>query len=113
METLSPTPDKKAIERAAHIIGCFDWWRARKILQEEGLSEECIAVGAVIASFDRHEYHYFRDVYGAREYGSRVIDENKALRLDERRKLLEGCLKRGGSELERRVWTEMLAEASK
>ncbi len=113
METpLSVTKDKTGIERAAHILGCFLPWRAHQILQEEGVSPESIAIGAIVAEFEKDEYRFHREVYGAREYGNRIIDENKQLRLEVRRDLLSSRLKRGGSELERATWTEMLAEAS-
>ncbi len=112
METLSPnTKDKSGIARAAHILQCFLPWRAHQILEQEGVSPESIAIGAIVAAFERDEYHFHREVYGAREYGSRVIDHNEELRLSIRRDLLNSRLKRGGSELERITWVEMLAEA--
>jgi hypothetical protein len=107
METpLSPT--KSDVERAAHILGSFLPWRAHQILQEEGVSPECVAIGGVIAQFEKDEYRFHREVYGAREYGNRIIDESPKLRREVRAGLLEDRLKRGGSELERRVWSDLL-----
>ncbi len=107
---INNTGQRKDVARAAHILQCFYRWRAVQILEEEGLSKECIQRGAVIAEFEKYERSFHRQTYGSREYGSRIIDESRELRLRVRKDLLEGNLKHGGTELEREVWTEMLAE---
>ena len=100
----------KEIAHAAHIFQCFERWRAQEILEEDGISHDDIRRGAIMADFEREERLFHRETFGAREYGNRIIDEDKAMRLRMRRDMLLGRLERGGSDLEREVWTEMLAE---
>lgn len=69
----NPAPawkDKTPVARAVHLFRCFYPWRAMEICKEEGISEEEVKRGALVAEELRKIDRDMRCQFGDPAYGS-------------------------------------------
>lgn len=66
-ETLK-TPEQR-IARATHITQCFDPWRSRQILEEEGLTDDEIREGFRLGNIEKEKRALDRIINGDPAYG--------------------------------------------